>query len=45
MLRSTPLARLPEMRELASMVTFLGSDESSYMIGVAVDVNGGSWMA
>jgi 3-oxoacyl-[acyl-carrier protein] reductase len=45
MLRATPLGRLPEMSDLANVVTFLASDESAYMTGVAVDVNGGSWMA
>jgi 3-oxoacyl-[acyl-carrier protein] reductase len=45
MLRATPLGRLPEMREMANVVLFLASDESAYMAGVAVDVNGGSWMA
>jgi 3-oxoacyl-[acyl-carrier protein] reductase len=45
MLRATPLGRLPEMGDLANVVTFLASEESAYMTGVAVDVNGGSWMA
>jgi 3-oxoacyl-[acyl-carrier protein] reductase len=45
MLKATPLGRLPEMNELANVVTFLASEESGYMTGVAVDVNGGSWMA
>ncbi len=45
MLRATPLGRLPEMRDMANVVLFLASDESAYMTGVAVDVNGGSWMA
>jgi 3-oxoacyl-[acyl-carrier protein] reductase len=45
MLRASPLGRLPEMRELANVVLFLASEESAYMTGVAVDVNGGSWMA
>jgi NAD(P)-dependent dehydrogenase (short-subunit alcohol dehydrogenase family) len=44
MLRATPLGRLPEMRDMANVVTFLASSESDYMTGVAVDVNGGSLM-
>lgn len=45
MLRFTPLGRLPEIQELASVVVFLCSDESSYMTGTAIDVNGGSFMS
>jgi NAD(P)-dependent dehydrogenase (short-subunit alcohol dehydrogenase family) len=45
MLRATPLGRLPDMRDMTNVVLFLASDESAYMTGVALDVNGGSWMA
>jgi NAD(P)-dependent dehydrogenase (short-subunit alcohol dehydrogenase family) len=45
MLEMTPLRRLPRMDELASVVVFLVSDESSYVTGAAVDVNGGSFMS
>jgi len=45
MLEATPLRRLPRMEELASVVVFLVSDESSYVTGAAIDVNGGSFMS
>lgn len=45
MLTMTPLGRLPRPEELAAVVLFLCSDESSYVTGAAVDVNGGSFMA
>jgi 3-oxoacyl-[acyl-carrier protein] reductase len=38
------LHRLPRPEELAAVVLFLCSDESSYITGVALDVNGGSFM-
>jgi 3-oxoacyl-[acyl-carrier protein] reductase len=38
------LGRLPRPEELASAVLFLASDESSYITGVALDCNGGSFM-
>jgi NAD(P)-dependent dehydrogenase (short-subunit alcohol dehydrogenase family) len=43
-LKSIALERLPRLEELASVVLFLASDESSYVTGVALDVNGGSYM-
>jgi 3-oxoacyl-[acyl-carrier protein] reductase len=43
-LRSIALGRLPRNEELASVVMFLASEESSYVTGVALDVNGGSYM-
>lgn len=45
MLEATPLRRLPQPEELASVVVFLASDESSYVTGACLDVNGGSLMA
>lgn len=45
MLNATPLRRLPRTEELASAVVFLVSEESSYVTGVCLDVNGGSFMA
>jgi glucose 1-dehydrogenase len=40
----TPFARLGEPRDVASAVSFLASDEASYMSGVNLLVDGG-WMA
>jgi NAD(P)-dependent dehydrogenase (short-subunit alcohol dehydrogenase family) len=45
MLDATPLRRLPRKEELASVVVFLVSDESSYITGASIDVNGGSFMS
>jgi 3-oxoacyl-[acyl-carrier protein] reductase len=39
------LRRLPRPEEIASALLFLCSDESSYVTGVCLDVNGGSFMA
>jgi NAD(P)-dependent dehydrogenase (short-subunit alcohol dehydrogenase family) len=43
-LRSIALGRLPRNEELASVVMFLASEEAGYITGVALDVNGGSYM-
>jgi 3-oxoacyl-[acyl-carrier protein] reductase len=43
-LQQVALRRLPRPEELASVVLFLCSDESSYVTGAALDVNGGSFM-
>lgn len=45
MIEATPLRRLPQPEELASVVVFLVSHESSYITGACLDVNGGSLMA
>lgn len=44
-LQNVALRRLPRPEEIASAVLFLCSDESSFITGVALDVNGGSFMA
>lgn len=38
---STPLRREGEAKEVADLVTYLASDESSFMTGNNVDINGG----
>ncbi|MSP89149.1 MAG: SDR family oxidoreductase [Alphaproteobacteria bacterium] len=43
-LKSVALNRLPRPEEVASALLFLCSDDSAYVTGVALDVNGGSFM-
>lgn len=38
---STPIGRMAEPEEIAAVICFLASDASRYMVGQAVDVNGG----
>jgi len=40
-----PLRRLAEPEEIARTIAFLASDDASYVNGVALDVNGGIYMA
>ncbi len=40
-----PIQRLSEPEEQAAAIAFLASDEASYINGVALDVNGGLYMA
>jgi 3-oxoacyl-[acyl-carrier protein] reductase len=40
-LAQTPLARLGDSAEVASMIAFLASDQASYISGAAINVNGG----
>ena len=39
-----PLGRLGSMEEVASVVVFLASDESSFITGITIDVNGGRYL-
>lgn len=44
-LDSIPLHRMPDLRECVDPVLFLASEESSYITGAVLDVNGGRFMA
>jgi NAD(P)-dependent dehydrogenase (short-subunit alcohol dehydrogenase family) len=44
MLSAIPLGRLGTMEEVASVVVFLSSNESSYITGITIDVNGGRYL-
>ncbi len=44
-LRSIPVRRLGEPRDIASAVSFLASEKSSFITGAVLDVNGGGFMA
>lgn len=43
-LAALPLQRLAEPVEVATVIAFLASDDASYVNGVCIDVNGGSYM-
>ncbi|MSO26362.1 MAG: SDR family oxidoreductase [Candidatus Nanopelagicaceae bacterium] len=43
-LAGIPLGRMPEIRECVDPVLFLASNESSYITGAVLDVNGGRFM-
>jgi NAD(P)-dependent dehydrogenase (short-subunit alcohol dehydrogenase family) len=43
-LERTPMGRLAEPEDIAGVVTFLASDESRYITGATIDVNGGRLM-
>jgi 3-oxoacyl-[acyl-carrier protein] reductase len=40
-----PLRRLGKLEEVASAIAFLASDDASFVNGVCLDVNGGTYMA
>jgi NAD(P)-dependent dehydrogenase (short-subunit alcohol dehydrogenase family) len=40
-----PIKRVSQPEEQAAAIAFLASDEASYINGVALDVNGGLFMA
>ncbi|XP_053601291.1 estradiol 17-beta-dehydrogenase 8 [Plodia interpunctella] len=41
MLRMVPLGRLGNPTEVAELITFLGSDKSSFITGASIDITGG----
>ena len=45
MLNSIPLRRFGEPKDLAGVVYFLCSDDSSYVTGATIDVNGGAYIS
>ncbi len=42
---STPLGREGEAHEIADLVAYLASDESSFINGASIDINGGTYFA
>jgi 3-oxoacyl-[acyl-carrier protein] reductase len=42
--KSVPLGRYGDPEEIASVVSFLASEGSSFMTGTIIDVNGGSFL-
>lgn len=43
-IKDCPLGRLAEPEEISGVITFLASDESRYITGATIDVNGGRLM-
>ncbi len=41
----TPLRRQGEANEVADLVAYLASDESSFITGTNIDINGGTWFS
>jgi len=44
-LAGIPLRRIAQPLEIATVIAFLASDDASYINGVCIDINGGSYLA
>jgi 3-oxoacyl-[acyl-carrier protein] reductase len=44
LLKQIPLARLGEPKDIAKITAFIASDDSSYMTGQTLNINGGMVM-
>ncbi|RJP27519.1 MAG: SDR family oxidoreductase [Candidatus Omnitrophota bacterium] len=44
MLSRVPIKRVGTAEEMAKVILFLASDDSSYLVGATVDANGGMWV-
>ena len=42
--RDIPIGRTATTDEIAAVITFLSSDDASYLTGTTIDINGGSHM-
>ena len=42
--KNTPLKRLGTIQDVANTILFLASEESSYISGVFINVNGGNYI-
>lgn len=43
-INATPVGRFGKPREIGAMVSWLCSDEASFVTGAVLDINGGAWM-
>ena len=43
--KATPIGRLAEPEDIAAVITFLAGEESRYITGATIDVNGGRLMS
>jgi NAD(P)-dependent dehydrogenase (short-subunit alcohol dehydrogenase family) len=44
MIMATPMGRFASTEEIANVISFLATEQSSYMTGQTLNVNGGSFM-
>ena len=43
-LDAIPLGRMPDLREIVDPILFLAGNESSFITGITLDVNGGRYL-
>jgi 3-oxoacyl-[acyl-carrier protein] reductase len=44
LLQTVPQGRAGTADEVATLISFLAGEESSYIIGESIEINGGMWM-